>query len=272
VIDLDDSRNLNLKRILASSNKGLLCVRTSASRSALLFIHGYKTNSLKTWGNRDSFFWPHQLGKDCELGVYCFQYSNGIAKGGAEGQPTVSEAADSLAWELQSLNLDRVIIVAHSFGGILAKEFLTRCLGAREPVYRALANRIFGLCAISCPNRGHWLARLTGILCPGIFQSDNSRLLYPDNGTIIDIDRNFIDTRSKLPNFQTVTITESGYLHHFFRINTKDAMIVGSKNLVSTKNHKSIVYDLSPDSAEYRWIKEFALDRKIAFDHTTLLT
>jgi hypothetical protein len=260
---------LNIARALARDRSGLVRIRTSDSPDAIVFIHGFKTQSLRTWGLSGAYFWPHQLGSDCETNVYCFQYDSGMIGRGNRAPLPYEDLADSLAADLMRKGHRRLVFVTHSYGGIVAKSLIVRCL-ERDPSYQAFTDRIFGFCPISCPNLGHPFAVAAAIVSGGLFRSEVTKILWPKRAQLQRLHERFIGSMHRLPNLEIRSLSENGYLWRLFRVPPAESRICDEPDLISPKNHRDICRNLTRDSIEYHWLSEFAAARLAAVDRCSL--
>lgn len=256
MIDFDQSANINIGHILAPANHGLLCVRAQNRPSALVFVHGFWSGTIKTWGLRDHVFWPFEIGKEVGSDVYCYQYNNHPIGGGSENPLRFDVVASNLADGVLSLQrYERLIFVTHSFGGIVVQQLLSTLLRA-DPAHRELALRTFGLCAFSCPNRGHWLASL--FASGHRFASSNAKVLRWNSNELLEVQSRFAADKAALKNLHVRTIGENGFLYNFFRIPHEQSKIPDGEHTVSSLNHAQICSNLRPRQIEYRWVRDFA--------------
>jgi hypothetical protein len=108
------------------------------SDTLLLFIHGIFGDTLKTWSTESGPSLPEIILKRDEfsknIDAYAFGYASSIV---GSGSFSVTEAAKSLkaTWDYENFSkYKRVILVAHSMGGLIALEALTTYSDMREKV------------------------------------------------------------------------------------------------------------------------------------------
>ncbi len=259
MIDLDRSENLNLSRILAPENSGLVGIRNNQAVSAIVFVHGFWASSLDTWGIEGGRFWPFELGRELETDIYCFQYNSSLAGRSSQNPLTISQLANNLTNDLMSIGpYERIFFVTHSYGGIVIKSLISNLLRG-DPLPRQLAQRIFGFCAISCPNRGHWMASVVSMARSWV--SESARALRVNNRELHALHDQFLIDAPKLGNLRGMTIGEAGFLFRIFRVHEHAAKLGDFDHVVSEHNHWGICCNLTPARQEFRWIKDFVRER-----------
>ncbi|HEX8063241.1 MAG TPA: alpha/beta fold hydrolase [Allosphingosinicella sp.] len=254
---------LNVGRLLGGETSGLIPIRDAPkAERALVFIHGFRTNSRETWGlARDSYFWPFDIGQSLGAAVYCYEYLNKTFRGTGRASLAHNLVANQLLYEMAQTAHQRFVLITHSFGGIVAKQaFVNALLG--EPQDRDIAHRIFGFAAFACPNYGHWLAHINyrGYLW-GRLSSPNANLLRPGNKVMRNLHTEFMARRAEFQNLDAMTIAEGGYTARFFKIPRGDAHAIAEHNHDSELNHREICRCLDPSTPEWQWIYDFAQRR-----------
>lgn len=260
---------LNVRGILKRNTAGLIAIRSDPkATNALVFVHGFRSNSLRTWGlGPDDAFWPFDMGAHLGASVFCYEYLNRSLQGTNVSSLNHKQIAADLLFELNKVNAKRIIFVTHSFGGIVVKQAIHNGMYG-EPADRQVVNRIFGFSAIACPNFGHWLARpLLLAQLGGAISSPNTRLLKPNNSELRQLHDNFQQCRSKLKNLDTMTLAEGGRTKLVFRVRPEDAHAIGNLRHDSPKSHTAISEFLTPADQEWKYLLDFAKRRFAAEDH-----
>lgn len=99
-------------------------IRKSGSDVVIVFVHGFRGDSITTWTNGNSY-WPNMIVKDHDFDdadVFVYNYSSSLSS-----RLNIDELADQLRRELllnNVLSYRNLIFVAHSLGGIVVKQFL----------------------------------------------------------------------------------------------------------------------------------------------------
>ena len=259
MLDFRRSENLNLRRALASRNAGLLGIRNGDAKVAVIFVHGFWSSSLDTWGIAEDRFWPFELGQEIGADIYCYQFNSSLGGRASTSPLSSDQLASELGDDLLKLNqYERLFFVTHSYGGIIFKK-LVSSLVRRDPLHRECAEKIFGFSAYSCPNFGHWMGTLISLGRSTVSQS--ARALRLNNKELIETHENFLVDTAKLPNLSGMTVGESGYLFRVFRVHEDNSRIASFPHHVSEHNHRNICRNLAPDRAEYIWVRDFLAER-----------
>ena len=132
-----------------------------ASRIAdVIFVHGLGGSSHSTWryGSETSaehFFWPAELARDINVGVWSLGYPAGITAWGEPGM-IIQLRAGNLAQKLANASIGKrpVIFITHSMGGLIVKSLIvsSRTLGDSDRL--EIANATKGIVFCATPHRG----------------------------------------------------------------------------------------------------------------------
>ncbi|KAI0016123.1 hypothetical protein F4780DRAFT_760925 [Xylariomycetidae sp. FL0641] len=140
----------------------------------IIFIHGLTGDSWRTWHHPSGVYWPIDLLSQDLPGarILSFGYDADVAKlVGAVGKSNLRDHASTLVGEYGALRLRlgherprRLIIAAHSLGGLVAKKAL--CVSAESPVpdSQLLDRDTIGVCFLGTPHRGSELADYATII------------------------------------------------------------------------------------------------------------
>jgi pimeloyl-ACP methyl ester carboxylesterase len=124
----------------------------SNGKARLLFIHGLGGHPTKTWSQLPSFLLADgELAERYEPGFYSFPTSL-IRLPFSSRAPKVQELAAGLRTQIEHDDLERVDLVCHSLGGLIARRYLIEEVKASRP----LRVERLALCAV--PNNGSGLA------------------------------------------------------------------------------------------------------------------
>ncbi|KAI1178457.1 hypothetical protein F4777DRAFT_537725 [Nemania sp. FL0916] len=156
----------------------------------ICFIHGLTGNRDSTWtakGQKDP--WPKTLLstglQPLKARIFTYGYDAYIVRlGQASMQRMTDHAIDFLhkvtADRLRNEALDRpLIIIAHSVGGLVAKQAILKSRGSADAHLRNLYDMIDGIIFLGTPHTGSWIAKWAKISA-GIFEimkSTNKKLL-----------------------------------------------------------------------------------------------
>jgi pimeloyl-ACP methyl ester carboxylesterase len=129
-------------------------------RAAVIFIHGI-TGSKETWGSpAGNLYWPTMLASDAALAndidIYQVDYDSTLFSGPAAVaiETDIEKILDKLILEKQ---YSKVIFIAHSLGGILARTYL---LHVKHTYGHAALSRFRMVITLGTPNEGSSLANL----------------------------------------------------------------------------------------------------------------
>lgn len=124
------------------------------SAKAIVFLHGVNGDWRKTWTNSATrLFWPDALGRSTGWGTYSVEYDANTNWGRAT--MPLQERAVSIAELLRDasqLAEKEIAIVAHSFGGVVAKQ-MYRYIHDRDR-YHDLKQRLAGIVFLGTPHSG----------------------------------------------------------------------------------------------------------------------
>jgi pimeloyl-ACP methyl ester carboxylesterase len=134
--------------------------REPGAEGTIVFIHGVRGSAAKSWGESGSS-WPDLIQKDPRLdgaGIFLAQYESSFGSrdfGFAEASRQVLtqlEVPDAVSGR-RVLDSKRLLIIAHSAGGIVARLMLTKH-GAQ------FSNTELGLCLVGSPSMGSGYANV----------------------------------------------------------------------------------------------------------------
>jgi pimeloyl-ACP methyl ester carboxylesterase len=131
----------------------------SASRSCdVVFVHGLGGGARSTWmtaGNAQSF-WPAWIAADFpDVGVWTLGYQADVSAWTSESMP-LADRGTAILEELVNEGIgDRpVVFIAHSMGGILAKQILRHATSFGVDRWESIATHTRGLAFIATPHSG----------------------------------------------------------------------------------------------------------------------
>ena len=131
----------------------------------LVFVHGIFGGAATSWGDAETErFWPAMMATDkrfADFDIYLVNYPTPYLRDG----PTVEDVATSELHRMSDLGLFSdyydIHFIAHSMGGIVAKDMLMQLVERNEP--RAF-NRIRSVVFLATPAQGAELASLAAML------------------------------------------------------------------------------------------------------------
>jgi pimeloyl-ACP methyl ester carboxylesterase len=161
----------------------------STPSMAVVFIHGILSDSDKCWLHSSGAYWPDLLAGHQPLdkvGIYDFTHQTGIFS----GSYSLGDVVDALK---ESLSLDnvtasnRIIFVAHSMGGIIARRYIVQRLD--ELVERGTE---IGLFLIASPSLGSSYANWLGPLARSMGHAQGAALQFcQENTWLNDLNTDF---------------------------------------------------------------------------------
>jgi CheY-like chemotaxis protein len=126
----------------------------------VVFIHGLGGSSHSTWRHGSintvgHFFWPEELAKDVQCGIWTLGYPAGITALGEPGM-IIQLRAGNLSQKLANARIGGrpIIFVTHSMGGLIVKSLLvgSRTLGDQDR--QKIAEAAKGVIFCATPHRG----------------------------------------------------------------------------------------------------------------------
>ncbi|KAI0553102.1 hypothetical protein F4679DRAFT_495170 [Xylaria curta] len=172
----------------------------------IIFIHGLTGDSYRTWLHPSGIYWPTDLlSEDIPRArILSFRYDADVAKiAGAVGQGSLRNHASTLVAEYAALRAGtskrpkRLILIAHSLGGLVAKKALIVSAESAYDEHRALEKHIVGLLFIGTPHRGSDLAGYATSIAQ-VLKLTRKRVndvivsvLRPDSEVLADVQESF---------------------------------------------------------------------------------
>ncbi|KAL8419232.1 hypothetical protein RB594_002444 [Gaeumannomyces avenae] len=154
----------------------------------ICFAHGLAGDRERTWtAHGCTEPWPKTLLPGALAGarlrILTFGYDAYLARLSAASANRVGDHANSLLTELTRVRRDApdrpLVLVAHSFGGLVCKAALLLSEGSHEPGYDRVIESLRGVAFMGTPHRGAWMARWGDIAVSslGLVKSSNKSLL-----------------------------------------------------------------------------------------------
>ena len=170
---------------------------TSKSDTTFIFVHGILSGSENCWlykdpkdQNKDAY-WPQILAEDPEF-ADCGVYLAGYGTSFGSGKYSVSDAVDSMITHLRQspgngepkpLENSNIVFIAHSLGGIVIRDLLTK-------YPEDFQDKKLGLVLIASPSLGSKYADyLTGI--SELYKNDMATNLKTSDKRLSDLDDRF---------------------------------------------------------------------------------
>lgn len=119
------------------------------NQGVIVFVHGILGNAVSTWTHAESKnYWPALLKEDpvfSGFNIYAYEYPTTLAK----GNYSIDELAEDMRSDFNSNGVtrhSRIIIVAHSMGGLITRAYLLK--------YREVADKIDFIYFFGTPTTG----------------------------------------------------------------------------------------------------------------------
>ncbi len=177
------------------------CISGGQGKFDVIFIHGLSGDPRATWtapgaDNGADAFWPGWICADlAEANVYLLGYPTDIIAPWLKGEMSLYERSKAVLEHLASLGLGRrpTAIVAHSLGGLLAKQLLRTGTDASDDAWKAIARSVKLICFLATPHSGSTVASAVKLATPRL-ASKTIQLLESGGDQLVQLNewyRNF---------------------------------------------------------------------------------
>lgn len=154
----------------------------------IVLLHGLTGNHTDTWTSGDcgeaNKYWPSWIFDDCDcVGIYAIDYDSAYFRDWANSKLNIHELATSCLELMASEGIGSrpFGFVAHSLGGLLAKEILRVAAESSDPDWNAIATNAQLVCFIGTPHHGSGIASVLNAFLPGV-ASAHIKLLSGESG------------------------------------------------------------------------------------------
>lgn len=219
---------------------------------AIVFIHGLYGGT-ETWKNPSGSSWPALMRTDADFrnyDIYVPTYTTGCGT-----QLSIHQTAMNLHKQLKTddvLNHKKVAIVAHSMGGLVAKD-LVLAMSADD---RARVSTVF---LLGTPSQGAPLAPIVNLFCPKGSAKDLTTI--DDNGYLQRLEddwqravRQARRGNGEFPDIYCAYETKRTLGFDIVPL-SRFATICDDDLLPIDTNHVELVKPQSRDSLQYKWVK-----------------
>lgn len=225
----------------------------------VIFIHGLCGDAKTTWTNSETqFVFPEAIAQDFGTKnnpayVVSFDYVSNLV----DGAPSILSIAKHLKFEIDQLlsrNPYRTLrIVAHSMGGLVAREYILRL---HDHAHSQL--KVAGMVMLATPNHGTELSDL-GQRFSGSRQIQELSHIDKNNTYLDSLNDNW-NTYFKSDGHPHHMLLYAGYeelgmplLEHIVKMSS--AVSIADESLGFQKDHLSIAKPKNQDESLYRWVK-----------------
>jgi hypothetical protein len=234
---------------------------------AVVFVHGFKSDSQSCWTHSSGTYWPDLLRKDeriPNLSIFLGGYFTGIDSDDY-GVLDCSNELHSLLSTKQSggrrtpLNFPNIVFVCHSLGGIVTRYLL-------DSKRQWIANKSIGLVLIASPSLGSEYANIfEGV--SEFFRNRVGTQLKKNSELLRDLDNRFKSFLDDEQNFKIAgieAIETQGYLHtklcrFLAPIVSRESAgrYFGNPQLIAKTNHSTIAKPCDQEHATHRLLVNF---------------
>jgi len=224
----------------------------------VIFIHGLCGDGQATWTNTNTrFIFPEELARDLTqendaVYVVAFDYA-----GRLQDSPSILSIADHLQFEIDELlkkhSYQTLRIVAHSMGGLVAREYILRRHTRTHPQLK-----VTNLVLLASPNNGSELAEL-GRLIPQNRQVEELRSIDKKNTYLESLNRDW-NTEFKSAGHPRNILLYAGYeqLSDWLTgpiVTQTSAILYAEDTMGFQETHETIAKPRNKNSEIYRWVK-----------------
>src|SRR4051794_8937615 len=184
----------------------------------VVFIHGLNGDAHTTWGFDREACWSTWIADAFpHVRIWSLEYRIRSSWWFGGAMPLYDRAVNVLATISADLTSNtKVIVVCHSYGGLVAKEMVRAALETADE-YRAFAERIVGFVFLGTPNNGSAIAQYVKAL----------KVIHRGSSAISELRRNEPHARQLSQWFRQATTRFGWRLRVFFEtVKTKGVLVV----------------------------------------------
>jgi hypothetical protein len=190
----------------------------------ILFIHGLTGDPVATWTSAGAgkAYWPQWLCDEFpNASVYTLGYPASVLEKWARQEMNLHERASNMLEQLASFGTGKrpIVIVAHSLGGLLAKEMLRASNECTDADWKQIAENTRLVAFLATPHTGAALGAVLKSFIPRL-SSNHIDLLSNSGGFLTNLNQSYRDLVAQR-NIATVSYYE--------KFKTKNAVLVVSE-------------------------------------------
>lgn len=245
------------------------------SATNVIFLHGIFSSSQTCWHNPSTkAFWPELLTKDAtfkDCGIFLAGYDTEFGSGAfdminAVKQLQVNFSDQKNEGESSPLDAPEILFVAHSTGGILVREYLTRHYGEFK-------NKKVGLVLLASPALGSSYADWLGFVADA-YGNKMAVQLRKSNPNLQNLDDRFREQFETLPEQRGYCLQGVEFLENHF-VSKKGELLLGMGQIVRQSDvgryfgtarvvpgtdHFSIATPASVEAQGYKYVRTWYTD------------
>ncbi|WP_164483765.1 MULTISPECIES: alpha/beta fold hydrolase [unclassified Polaromonas] len=241
------------------------------SNTVIVFIHGLLSSSNTCWMNANGQFWPDLVMGDPVFqnsSVYLAGYHTSVDAGLYDAAQCAQEVFSSLRFDNGSsrapMDYDRIILVAHSLGGVVARRML-------EENAAAFSAKAVGLILMASPTLGSaYAAALTPLA--KLYKNRTGLELIPEDRILEDLDHRFrrLLDEKKIPRLVGAEASEHHGPLKWKYLPWRSRQIVevssssryfGSPRIIANTDHFTIVKPESRNHLSHKFISNFYIEK-----------
>lgn len=225
----------------------------------ILFIHGLTGDPKETWTSEAGDYWPSWLCEDFPgASVYSLGYPASLFEKWAKKEMDLFERAGNALEYVVAKGIGErpLVIIAHSLGGILAKQIVRCSRDAEDDDWKKVAPATKLVVFLATPHTG---AALAGVIKAAVphFASKSVELLSNDSGILTDINTSY-RSFANASSVKTVVYYEKHKTKNATLVVSKESAdpgVAGTTPVAVDKDHISICKPIDRDDIIYAGIQ-----------------
>lgn len=237
----------------------------------IVFLHGLTGDPVETWSaekaegteeakstEETKIFWPNWLAVDLpNISIYTVNYPASLFYKWANREMDLFERANNILEHMAGLGLGSrpIVFVAHSLGGILAKQILRSAACSSDQDFVAISKSIKLVIFLGTPHTGASLASVIKII-PG--SSSHIKLLSNEIGFLEDLNSYYRAFATQNPDLKTAVYYEKFKTKKLLEIvdrHSADPGVAGTQPVPLDKDHINICKPIDKDDVVYIGIR-----------------